>query len=106
LVRHAELGGNDTLAAHGCVLAGDNSLRVFANAQAIDFALRGSRHLAHTASGPNCASLRIALLRIQVLASSGSRLRRWPLKLTRFGGAPHSFAGGFPHGQNPPAVFP
>jgi hypothetical protein len=27
------------------------------------------------------------------------------LKLTRFGGAPHTFAGGFSHGQNPPALL-
>jgi hypothetical protein len=27
------------------------------------------------------------------------------LKLTRFGGAPHTFAGGFSHGQNPSAVL-
>jgi NADPH:quinone reductase-like Zn-dependent oxidoreductase len=27
------------------------------------------------------------------------------LKLTRFSGAPHTFAGGFPHGQNPPALL-
>jgi hypothetical protein len=25
--------------------------------------------------------------------------------LIRFGGAPHTFAGGFPNGQNPPAVL-
>jgi len=29
---------------------------------------------------------------------------RW-LKLTRFGGAPHTFAGGFPHGKDPPALL-
>jgi hypothetical protein len=27
------------------------------------------------------------------------------VKLTRFGGAPHTFAGGFSHGQNPPALL-
>ncbi len=27
------------------------------------------------------------------------------LKLTRFGGAPHTFAGGFPHGQNPSTLL-
>jgi hypothetical protein len=32
-------------------------------------------------------------------------LRKLKLKLTRFGGAPHTFAGGFPHGQNPPALL-
>ena len=28
------------------------------------------------------------------------------LKLTRFGGAIHATTGGFPHGQDPPALFP
>src|SRR5262249_17185313 len=43
LARHAELGGNNALAARGCVLAGEHSMRVFANDEAIDFALRGLR---------------------------------------------------------------
>jgi DNA-binding SARP family transcriptional activator len=78
LVRHAALGGNDILAARGCALAGDNSLHLFANEEAIDLALRGLHHLSRVKSGPERTSLRIALLRVLVLASSENRLRRWP----------------------------
>jgi hypothetical protein len=53
-------------------------MRVFANADAIGFALRGLRHLALLESGLDRARLQIHLLNIQVLASSGSRLQRWP----------------------------
>jgi DNA-binding SARP family transcriptional activator len=78
LARHAELGGNHVLAARGCVLAGQHSMRVFANEEAIGFAQRGMRHLAYMESGLDRARLQVHLLTIQVLASSGSRLRRWP----------------------------
>jgi predicted ATPase len=78
LIRHAALGGDDALTARGCALAGDSCLRLFANEQAIDLALRGIHHLSRMKPGPDRAALSIALLRIQVLASSGSRLRSWP----------------------------
>jgi DNA-binding SARP family transcriptional activator len=78
LSRHAELGGNKALAARGCFLAGEHSLRVFANDEAIDFARRGLRHLTGMEPGPDRARLHIALLKVQVLASPGSRLLRWP----------------------------
>ena len=78
LVRHAALGGDDALAARGCALAAEISLRLFANEEAIDLAWRGLHHLSRVKHGPQRASLRIALLRVQILASSDSRLRRWP----------------------------
>lgn len=78
LVRHAEQGGNHALAARGCTLAGDHCMRVFANDEAIGFAERGMHHLARVEIGPDRARLHIALMKIQILASSGSRLRRWP----------------------------
>ena len=78
LIRHAALGGNDALAARGCALAGRFSLRLFANEEAIDLALRGMHHLSRVKPGRNRAALHIALLQVQVLASSGNRLRRWP----------------------------
>ena len=78
LARHAELGGNHALAARGYVLAGEQSLRVFANDEALDFAQRGLRHLACIEPGTDRARLQISPLKIQILASSGSRLRRWP----------------------------
>jgi DNA-binding SARP family transcriptional activator len=78
LARHAELGGNNALAARGCVLAGEHSMRVFANDEAIDFARRGLRHLARMEQGSDRARLHISLLKIQILASPSSRLLRWP----------------------------
>ena len=78
LVRHAELGGNHVLAARGCILAGQRSMRVFANEDAIGFAQRGMRHLMHLEAGTALTRLQVQLLNIQVLASSGSRSRRWP----------------------------
>ena len=87
LVRHALLGNNHALAARGCVLVGEQSMRVFANDDAIDFAERGLRHLARTEPGSDRARLQISLLRIQVLASPGSRLRRWPTLLVELSNA-------------------
>ena len=78
LIRHAELGGNHALAARGCVLAGERSMRLFANDEAIDVAERGTRHLGRTEPGPDRTHLQISLLRIQILASSRDRLGRWP----------------------------
>ena len=78
LIRHAELGGNHALAARGCVLVGERSMRLFANDEAIDVAERGIRHLERTEPGPGRTHLQISLLRIQILASSRDRLRRWP----------------------------
>lgn len=78
LIRHATLGGNDALAARGCALAGRYGLRLFANEEAIELALRGMHHLSRVKPGKNRAALHIVLLQIQVLASSGTRLRRWP----------------------------
>jgi DNA-binding SARP family transcriptional activator len=78
LARHAALGGNDALAARGSALAAERAMRVFANKDAIDLALRGLHHLTRMAPGPERASVHIALLKTQVLASSGSRQRRWP----------------------------
>jgi DNA-binding SARP family transcriptional activator/predicted ATPase len=82
LIRHAELGGNNALAAHGCVLAAERSMRVFANDEAIDLVERGMRHLGCTDAGPDRAHLHISLLRVRILASSGNSLRRWPHLLT------------------------
>ena len=78
LTRHAELGGNHALAVRGCVLAGEHCMRLFANDEAIAFAERGLRHLSDLRSDTDQARLHIALLKVQILASPGSRLRRWP----------------------------
>jgi DNA-binding SARP family transcriptional activator/predicted ATPase len=78
LIRHAELGGHHALAARGCILVGEHSMRLFANDEAVDVAERGMRHLGRTEPGPDRTQLQISLLRIQILASSGNRLGRWP----------------------------
>ena len=39
------------------------------------------------------------------IVGAGAEIAFPRLKLTRFSGAPHTFAGGFPHGQNPPALL-
>jgi DNA-binding SARP family transcriptional activator/predicted ATPase len=75
LARHAALAGNDALAARGFALAGDHSLRVFANDEALECAERGLRHLARVATGSDRTQLQIALLRIQIAASSGGGRR-------------------------------
>ena len=87
LIRHAELGGNHALAARGCVLAGERSMRLFANDEAIDVAERGTRHLGRTEPGPDRTHLQISLLRIQILASSRDRLGRWPNLLVELSNA-------------------
>src|SRR5262249_24058131 len=76
LARHAVLGNNDALAARGFALAGEHSLRVFANAEALDFAGRGLHHLAQVPTGPERTRLQIALLRIQISAASARGMKQ------------------------------
>ena len=87
LTRHAELGGDHALAARGSFLAGERCRQVFANDEAIDLARRGLHHLTRVEPGPHRAQLRIALLKVQVLASSGNRPRRWPHLLAELSNA-------------------
>lgn len=79
LVHHAALAGEDELTARACVLAGEQALRLFANAEAVGFAEQGLRHLERLGHGPVESELRIALLRIRVLAATGPGLRSLPL---------------------------
>jgi hypothetical protein len=53
-------------------------MRVFANDEAIGFALRGLYNLEHVKADSDRARLSVSLLGVQILASSDSRLRRWP----------------------------
>ncbi len=78
LARHAALGGNDALAARGCSLAAERAMRVFANGDAIGLAVRGLHHVRRMELGNERAGVHIALLKTQILASSGSRQQRWP----------------------------
>jgi DNA-binding SARP family transcriptional activator len=78
LVRHAALAGEDEMTARACVLAGEQALRLFANAEAVGFAEQGLRHLERLGHGPAESELRIALLRIRILAATGPGLRSLP----------------------------
>ncbi len=78
LVRHAALAGADEMTARACVLAGEQALRLFANAEAVGFAEQGLHHLERLGHGPAEPELRIALLRIRVLAAAGPGLRSLP----------------------------
>jgi DNA-binding SARP family transcriptional activator/tetratricopeptide (TPR) repeat protein len=76
IAHHAGLGGQHELAARASVGAGEHGLRVFANREAAEAARRGLRHAAHIPDQAARARLDMALLRIQVLATSGLPLAR------------------------------
>jgi DNA-binding SARP family transcriptional activator len=78
LVHHAALAGEDEMAARGCVLAGEQALRLFANSEAVGFAEQGLRHVERLGHRPAEPELRIALLKIRVLAATGPGLRSLP----------------------------
>ena len=70
LAYHAGLGGQHELAARASVGAGEQGLRVFANREAVEVARRGLRQASRIPDNAARARLTMALLRIQVLASS------------------------------------
>lgn len=76
LAYHAALGGQYELATRASVAAGEHGLRVYANREAVETARRGLRHAARIPAKSVRAGLEMALLRIQVLASSGQSLSR------------------------------
>ncbi len=76
LAYHAGLGGEHELAARASVGAGEHGLRVFANREAAEIARRGLRHAARIPDGAARARIEMALLRVQVLATSGLPLAR------------------------------
>ena len=78
LVRHAELAGEHALAARACVVAGERSLRLFANTDAITLARRGRAHLQQLPDDRLRRELAIALFRIEVLAAAGPGMRPLP----------------------------
>jgi DNA-binding SARP family transcriptional activator len=79
LLRHAELAGDHPRAARACVLAGERSLRLFANTDAITLAKRGRWHLAQLPDDELRRELVIGLFRVEILAASGPGLRPLPL---------------------------
>ena len=78
LVRHAELAGDHARAARACVIAGERSLRLFANAEALALAGRGHSHLDRLPDDRLRRELVISLFRIQLLAAAGPGLRPLP----------------------------
>ena len=76
LAYHAGRGGQHELAARASTLAGEHALRVFANREAAEVARRGRLHAARIADQAVRAHFAMALLRVQVLATSGPQLAR------------------------------
>lgn len=87
LVRHAELAGDHTLAARACIIAGERSLRLFENADAMALARRGRSHLDRLPDGRTRRELKIAMLRMQILAAAGPGMRPLPPILDELSGA-------------------
>jgi DNA-binding SARP family transcriptional activator/tetratricopeptide (TPR) repeat protein len=77
LARHAVLGGEGALAARACLSAGERALRLFAADAATTFARRGLQ-LAIAVPEPERVSVRMALLRVEVLAAPSVWSRRSP----------------------------
>ncbi|MHB1360634.1 MAG: ATP-binding protein [Rhodocyclaceae bacterium] len=93
IAHHAGLGGQHELAARAAVGAGEYGLRVYANREATEVACRGLRHVARISDQTARARLDMALLRIQVLATSGlplARLRPPASRLTQAIEAAHA----------------
>ncbi|WOH53593.1 hypothetical protein [Bradyrhizobium sp. sBnM-33] len=78
MAHHAALAEDDEMAARACRFAGEHALRLFANAEATGFAERGLRQVERLAEGAAKLELRIALLKIRVLAAIGPGLRPLP----------------------------
>ena len=81
LIRHAELAEDHPRAARACVLAGERSLRLFANSDAMTLARRGRLHLTHLPDDELRRELVISLFRVEVLAASGPGLRPLPFEV-------------------------
>ena len=78
LAHHAELAGEHALAARACVLAGERSLRLFANVEATALARRGRAHLDSLADDALRRELLIGLFKVEILAAAGPAMRSPP----------------------------
>lgn len=78
LAHHAALAEDDATAARACALAGEHALRWFASFEAAGFAERGLRHVERQAPSPAALEVRIALLKVRVIAASGPGMRPLP----------------------------
>ena len=77
-VYHAALADDHQTAARACVVAGERALRLFANVDAANFAERGLHHVERLPSGVEPLEMRIALLKIRILAAAGPGMRPLP----------------------------
>jgi DNA-binding SARP family transcriptional activator len=78
LARHAALGDEYAVAARACILAGERSLRLFANAEAVAFAERGRLYLERLPPDAERLEMQIALLKVRILAAAGPGMRPLP----------------------------
>jgi DNA-binding SARP family transcriptional activator/tetratricopeptide (TPR) repeat protein len=78
LARHAALGDEYAIAARACVIAGERSLRLFANSEAVALAERGRLYLDRLPRGAERLETRIALLKVRILAGAGPGMRPLP----------------------------
>ncbi|MEA2697122.1 MAG: hypothetical protein QOI66_1393 [Myxococcales bacterium] len=75
VAHHAAAGGDDALAARAYVAAGERCLRVFANAEAAELAMRGLQHLPRL-DRPSRLKLHLDLLAIYIFSGRAhARLR-------------------------------
>jgi AAA ATPase domain len=78
LVRHAALCEDYEVAARACVVAGERSLRMFANTEATVIAERGLRYVARLGHGAARLEVHVGLLKICILAAAGPGMRPPP----------------------------
>ncbi|WP_168016084.1 ATP-binding protein [Halomonas salinarum] len=78
LARHAELAGDHAFAARACVIAGERSLRLFANVEAAALARRGRAHLDQLPDEPLRRERLIHLFKVELLATAGPAMRSPP----------------------------
>ena len=75
VAHHAASGGDDALAARACVLAGERCLRMFANAEAAELAMRGLQNLSRL-DRLTRVRLHLELLSVFVLSGRAQARRR------------------------------
>ncbi len=78
LARHAALGDEYAIAARACAIAGERSLRLFANSEAVALAERGRLYLDRLPPSAERLETRIALLKVRILAAAGPGMRPLP----------------------------
>ena len=91
VVYHAGLAEDHQIAARACVIAGERALRLFASVDAANFSERGLHHADRLSFGADQIEMRIALLKVRILAAAGPGMRPLPpLIETVMGAAKHA----------------